>query len=1040
MDAEPKPSPPATPSDNTARAALFFLIVAIIATLPGWMPHRVYVATDALKIMPPWKDEADPSPANLNLFDQTVEFAPWMTYTRQRLRHWQIPLWNPYTQLGVPYLANGQSAVFYPLTQLHVWLPPEWSWTLSAAIRLWLAGMGTWMLARRFGVMPAGLLMSGCAFMLCGFNVVWLNHPHVNVVCLLPWCLIALLRLIDRPSAVRIAVAGLLLGAQFLGGHPGSSVHLLITCGLMFAVCLTWFSPMKALRALPAAVLALVVGFALAGAAWLPMLEYTGASGKGEEIRLASHSPSFFSMRPAFLLGMVFPYANGYAPDHITPYEISLATHLPNTSELAGGFVGIVPLLLACYALRRCRDRRMFAIAIVGLICLLIAIRFPIVDWIVSHFRQLAQIQNQRLLMTSALAMAILSGFGLDELLVRLRLGMLHPRLGRRLLIAGCAVATLGLLLSVGAMLARQPILRKGMQQVQARFSGTSASTGHEFDLPHWTRIIDRIHTSIILIGVRMLIPAAILALSGWLLMRHYRRPATSAPSAVPWIALALVDLLAFAIPYNSGSPASSYFPENPAIAYLQRQQTGTSESPAPQPLGFHVGGTYRALMPETAVPYQLYDVRTFDAVTAKRYYNLFNAIEKNSTPTWDLQRIADYNQRAYAILGMRYLMTGPAVDYQPSPPAPWRRVWPAVTPFDQAVDRIRAVFPLAGEMLLADSTAQAQAIIYENPRAMPRVWVARDARAYDSPQQVIERMQTPDFDPRNLVLVDRDIPREFKNVTKDAPSSFLYEWTSPARSIPRIRILDSSQPEKIEIDLSGAAGGWLVISDSYAPGWEAHFTGKSQRRSRDTATVERQAVVLPAYGVVKAIPIPDLGQFSSGDIKLTLEYKPRSFKQGVFLSAGGAILAALLMGLGLLNTLPGIKAVPITADMAAIAPDEQAASSPAEALIARADATTMYNDTATFDAVPKVSMTAPEPAPRTARGGDFAEAPGAALPIESGAQPTENIASDADAPVLRSAASDPVGDQPAPDAPGVDIPNMDSGASFPQGPEGDAK
>ena len=115
------------------------------------MPHRVYVPTDALEMFSPWsKPGADFRPRNEVLLDQTVQFVPWMKYTVSRLGHrddakkWspQIPLWNPYQQLGVPFLANGQSAVFYPTTWLHVMMRPEWAWTLSAALRLWFAGLG----------------------------------------------------------------------------------------------------------------------------------------------------------------------------------------------------------------------------------------------------------------------------------------------------------------------------------------------------------------------------------------------------------------------------------------------------------------------------------------------------------------------------------------------------------------------------------------------------------------------------------------------------------------------------------------------------------------------------------------------------------------------------------------------------------------------------------------------------------------------------------------------------------------------------------
>ena len=50
--------------------------------------------------------------------DQGDFFYPLKLYTADRLRAGQIPLWNPLSATGEPWLANGQSGVFYPPTLL----------------------------------------------------------------------------------------------------------------------------------------------------------------------------------------------------------------------------------------------------------------------------------------------------------------------------------------------------------------------------------------------------------------------------------------------------------------------------------------------------------------------------------------------------------------------------------------------------------------------------------------------------------------------------------------------------------------------------------------------------------------------------------------------------------------------------------------------------------------------------------------------------------------------------------------------------------
>jgi hypothetical protein len=118
-------------------------LVACLAVAHGWRKGYVLAPTDGLKLVAPWEPAGRGYVArNEQLMDQTVQFVPWTIYAVERLRKGQAPLWNPYSQLGAPLIGNGQSAVFYPTMLLHLWLPETWSWVVSAALRLFVAGLG----------------------------------------------------------------------------------------------------------------------------------------------------------------------------------------------------------------------------------------------------------------------------------------------------------------------------------------------------------------------------------------------------------------------------------------------------------------------------------------------------------------------------------------------------------------------------------------------------------------------------------------------------------------------------------------------------------------------------------------------------------------------------------------------------------------------------------------------------------------------------------------------------------------------------------
>ena len=85
-------------------------------------------------------------------------FYPYRDYAAEAFRSGRIPLWNPFTFLGAPFLANPQAAVLYPLHWPLSWLPVTKQIYWSAALHTWLLGFGGYLLMRRWRYRrPAGL-------------------------------------------------------------------------------------------------------------------------------------------------------------------------------------------------------------------------------------------------------------------------------------------------------------------------------------------------------------------------------------------------------------------------------------------------------------------------------------------------------------------------------------------------------------------------------------------------------------------------------------------------------------------------------------------------------------------------------------------------------------------------------------------------------------------------------------------------------------------------------------------------------------------
>lgn len=89
---------------------------------------------------------------------------PIAHYLREALRRGEIPLWNPLSFCGIPFLAQWNTMVLYPFSILYVLLPLAQGLTWFCLLHVWIAGLGMFYLAReRTGSAMAGAL-AGVAY------------------------------------------------------------------------------------------------------------------------------------------------------------------------------------------------------------------------------------------------------------------------------------------------------------------------------------------------------------------------------------------------------------------------------------------------------------------------------------------------------------------------------------------------------------------------------------------------------------------------------------------------------------------------------------------------------------------------------------------------------------------------------------------------------------------------------------------------------------------------------------------------------------
>lgn len=316
--------------------------------LPAWLPPLLYfllalcflwrssflgeafLPARLLGHIAPWKSipQGDTLPPwNPLRWDGIGQFYPWRHFAHETVRQGIVPLWNPYQFCGTPFVANSQSAVFYPGNLLFYLIPTVWAFGASSLLHLTLCGWFTYLLLRRLGAGEAGALLSGCAFAFSAWEVQWLQLPtFLATSCWIP----LLLRQIHVLSAAppdknrfpSICALGSVIGLMLLGGHLQIAFYGLLA-GTLFALSLLGIRLRQQGRTFGIAylfrlIVALKLGILLALPQLLPSIELSRMSHRQASPTVAGYTAYVeYALPTGALMGLTVP--SSLAPTTIPP-------------------------------------------------------------------------------------------------------------------------------------------------------------------------------------------------------------------------------------------------------------------------------------------------------------------------------------------------------------------------------------------------------------------------------------------------------------------------------------------------------------------------------------------------------------------------------------------------------------------------------------------------------------------------------------------------------------------------------------------------
>lgn len=796
---------------------------------------QTLVNADWLSFIPPWgrsPDDAFPV-RNREFYDCLGHYYPSHRFFNHALHAGHFPLWNPALFCGHPMYADGLKGWAYPpMLVLNALFPTLTAYGLFLMLHCFAMGLAFYWLARRWTLCRAAALFGGAVWMLCGQSATWLNYGHVQVFgTFLPFIVAWHAEGLERASWRRSLAAGALWGLCALHNAEWGTRAVVVPAMTSLIYLATggaatrWTERLR--RASLHGIGLTAAAFAVGAVHWLPFFELLGQSQRVAATGFGGHL-QWSTPYPALLTTFAAPRLFGGPLDDVWLIEAWFSVNLSSFQ----GYIGLVPLLLAVFALPaqgrgpapegarsthpagRARRHGLAWAAFGILLVLLTPVYILLYE---TAFPALKSISLFRMLFFYGFGATALASEGLHRLLTSPIVRPRPERVTRWLapLWAAAAAGALACGVAVWTGAARH---------------GGPPSAGGIASLARWGRIDNPA------IGIPLLAGAAGLGV----LLLAARRPITPLTLFSFAGAASVAELLSFFLPYNRACDPRPLETPPRAMTYLQE----------------HVGADRvagRLILPywhwTVQNPYMPYDLRSPEG-----HHHLFPSRLK----TWvSASGLGTQNPREVTFR---------------RPDSPFLDLSAA----RYAVIEERRADPLP-ETRFREVFRGEGVIIYENRLSVPRAYWVPELLGLASDHAILSELPRIAREPWKRALAQAGSIPPIETPTTTGPGDPAPVPPDSRAALQRTArvVVDEADEVRIRVE-APAGGGWLVLTDTWYPGWEATVNG-------------REVPIVRANYLFRAVRVP------AGTSEARFRYRPWTFRAGL-----GITLAAGLGSLGM--------------------------------------------------------------------------------------------------------------------------------------------
>lgn len=825
---------------------LFLCLLPLLWFGPVVLGGRTLLPADNLYAFEPWRSYAAAQgitvPHNELVSDLILENYAWKTFIRQAIRDRQLPLWNPHLFAGVPFLAAGQHSALYPLSVVFYVLPLWLAYGVFTWLQLALASLAMYAFMRALRLSPGPALLAAVAYAFSLFFIVSVTFPMIIAAAAWLPSLLAAMEIMVRKQEEKgnvayspvpyVACGSLALGMVALAGHAEMLYYVLLTAA--FYACWRLMTCVRHLRAwrpsLRLGVWFLVMvalGLGLGAAQLLPLYELVQENFRQGSVGYKEVVGWAYPTRQVITFFMPDFFGN---PTHHAYWDVLSRQRVTQVFNAAGE-----PVRAIFWGVKNYVEAGSY----VGLLPLLLA---AIAVWGVrraprrAHLWLFVVLAALSLLFTFGTPLYALLFYGLPgykqlhspfrwvfpyTLAIAALAGIGAERFCRPDLPDDKAVSRLGLA-ALGLGVLTLLAVAVGVI-VPAPFIRVGQRVLAEVDLARAAFADGRAFWSYQ--AVNLCNFGGLLALSGLALLWARRR---GRGAFLGLVVVLVLDLWLYGHGFHAAAKPKWLAFRPPVVDFLLKAQ----QEEGPWRFTTFILPGEKTFNANVGMFYGLEDVRGYDSIIPRQYVAFMEQIEEQDELLYNrIAPLSDYaslDSPLLHLLGVRYLLTTQPISH----PA-----WTLV--YDREVK------------------------VYRNERAFPRAFLVHGALVMP-PDQVLASLKA--FDLRRTVLLADE---------KAAPPYAL----GCAECLPSAQpAIVSYKPHEVVLSVTLERPGWLVLTDSFFPGWRAYDN-------------EQEVPILRADGIFRAVHL------EAGEHRVRFRYSPMSVRLGFYGSFLAAMTLALLAG-----------------------------------------------------------------------------------------------------------------------------------------------